>query len=259
MKELKRYLDTRIGEYSFYFEDIDSGYTYSLNEKTAMPAASCIKIPIAMALFKQIENAVINLAQKYFISKQEMVEGAGIIHEFDEREYSLGELLSAMLIQSDNTATNIIIDVLGMEKINDIIRELKLKETALKRKMMDFDARERGLDNFTSSFDLARCLKVLQQASYLSKEHSDFMINILRRSQNREKIPFYIPEREWSKIGNKAGSLEGIENDAALMNLDKGNFVFITMSKSLPNNVYGIVTISRLGKMMWDIIDRNWK
>jgi beta-lactamase class A len=259
MKELKRYLDNKIGEYSFYFEEINSGYTYSLNEKIAMPSASCIKIPIAIALLKEVEINSICLEQTLFVSKQDMVPGSGIIHELDEKEYSLKELLTAMLIQSDNTATNKIIDMLGMEKINSVIKELRLKQTILKRKMMDFNAREKGLDNFSSSFDLGRCLKILHQASYLNGEHSDFMINILRRSQSREKISYYIPNREWSKIGSKSGSLDGIENDAALMNLDKGNFVFVVMSKALPNNVYGMVTISRLGKMMWDIIDRNWK
>ena len=259
MKELKRYRDDRIGEYSFYFEDIDSGYTYSLNEKIAMPSASCIKIPIAMTLLKEIENNKNYLEEKHFVSKLDMVLGSGIIHELNEKEYSLKELLTAMLIQSDNTATNKIIDILGIAKINGTIKELKLKETTLKRKMMDFKAREKGLENFSSSFDLGRCLKILHQGSYLSRESSDFMINILRRSQSREKISFYIPNRDWNKIGSKSGSLDGIENDAALMNLDKGNFVFVTMSKGLPNNVYGIVTISRLGKMMWDIIDGNWK
>jgi beta-lactamase class A len=259
MKELKRYLDTKVGEYSFYFEDIDSGYTYTLNENAPMPSASCIKVQIAMALLKEVESNKASLDQKHFVSKQDMVPGSGIIHELDEKEYNLRELLTAMLIQSDNTATNKIIDVLGMEKINSTIKELMLKETVLKRKMMDFKAREKGLENLSSSFDLGSSLKILHQASYLSRESSDFMINILKKSQSREKISYYIPKREWSKIGSKPGSLDGIENDAALMNLDKGNFVFVVMSKALPNNVHGIVTISRLGKMMWDIIDKNWK
>jgi beta-lactamase class A len=259
MKELKRYLDTRIGEYSFYFEDIDSGYTYSFNERSTMPSASCIKIPVAMALLKDVDRGLLKLGGKYFVSREEMVDGSGIIHEFDEKEYTLKDLLTVMLVQSDNTATNKIIDIVGMTKINDVIKDLGLKETCLKRKMMDFKAREKGLENLSSSYDLARCLKLLHQGSFLSREMSSLMVNILKRSQNRDKIPFYIPEREWSKIGNKPGSLNGIENDAALMNLDKGNFVFVTMSKSLPNNVYGVVTISRLGKMMWDIIDKNWR
>lgn len=259
MKELKRYLDTRIGDYSFYFEDIDSGYTYSLNDKVTMPSASCIKLPIAMTLLKEVDKGVIKLGDMHFVSREEMVDGSGIIHEFDEKEYSVKDLLTVMLVQSDNTATNKLVDIVGMAKINDTIKDLRLKQTCLKRKMMDFNAREKGLENLSSSYDLAQCLKFLHQGVFLSKEMSSLMLNILKRSQNREKIPFYIPEREWSKIANKPGSLNGIENDAALMNLNKGNFVFVTMSKSLPNNVYGVVTISRLGKMMWDIIDSNWK
>lgn len=259
MKELKRYLDSRIGEYSFYFEDINSGYTYSLNERIKMPSASCIKLFIAAALLKEVQNNNISLKEKVLIKDEDKVSGSGIIHEFDEKEYSIKDIFTAMLVQSDNTATNKIIDLLGMEKVNKCVKEMGLKETCLKRKMMDFKARENGLENLSSSFDLAECLALIYKGNFLSREYSDFMINTLRRSQDREKIPFYIPEREWGNIANKVGSLNGIENDAALLNIAKGNFAFSVMSKSLPNNVYGIVTISRLGKMMWDIIDRNWK
>ncbi len=259
MKEIKRYIDTRIGEYSFYFEDIDSGYSYSFNEKAIMPSASCIKVPIAMALLREVENDTIDLEHKLFVRKEEMVEGSGIIHEFDEKDYSLRELLTAMLIQSDNTATNKIIDILGMEKINNHIKQIGLKDTFLKRKMMDFKAREKGLENITSSIDLARCFKELHNGNYLTRNNREYLINILHKTQNRDKLAFYMPEREWKNIANKTGSLSGIENDSALINIDKGNFVFVVMAKSLPNNVYGVVTISRVGKMMWDIIDRNWK
>jgi beta-lactamase class A len=259
MKELKRYLDSRIGEYSFYFEDIDSGYTYSLNEKVIMPSASCIKVPIAMIALKEVQDHNLSLNKSYLVKKEEMVEGSGIIHEFDEKEYSLRELIYAMLIQSDNTATNKIIDIIGMDKINKVFKEIGLKDTYLKRKMMDFSAREKGLENLTSSYDLAECFKSIYYFSFLNKEFSELLTDILRKSQHRDKIPFYIPEREWDNIGNKSGNLNGIENDAAILNIEKGNFVFVVMSKSLPNNVYGIATISRMGKMMWDIVDRNWK
>ncbi|MGV8984484.1 MAG: serine hydrolase, partial [Clostridium sp.] len=60
-------------------------------------------------------------------------------------------------------------------------------------------------------------------------------------------------------IANKGGSLENVENDAALIMIPKGNFIFTVMASNLPNNVYGITTISRVGKMVWDIIDKDWK
>lgn len=259
MKEIKRYLDTCIGEYSFYFEDILSGYTYSFNEKNIMPSASLIKLPIAVVLMKEVELGNISLKDKVEISKEEMVDGSGIIHEFEQRMYSLNELLIAMLIQSDNTAANKLIELLGMNNINKFIKAIGLKDTVLKRKMMDFIAREKGLENLTTAYDMSSLFKVLYNGTYLNCENSKLLIDILKRQQIRDKIPFYMPTREWPNIANKTGTLEGIENDSALITISKGNFVFTIMSKSLPNNVYGVVTISRVGKMMWDIIDRNWK
>ncbi|GLC32066.1 serine hydrolase [Clostridium omnivorum] len=259
MKEIKRYLDNCIGEYSFYFEDILSGYTYSFNEKNIMPSASLIKLPIAISLMKEVELGKISLKDKVEISKEEMVDGSGIIHEFDERMYSINELLIAMLIQSDNTAANKLIELLGMNKINEYIKTMGLKDTVLKRKMMDYAAREKGLENLTTAYDMSSLFKALHNSTYLICENSKFLLDILKRQQIRDKIPFYMPMREWSNIANKTGTLDGIENDSSLITISKGNFVFTVMSKSLPNNVYGVVTISRVGKMMWDIIDRNWK
>lgn len=259
MKELKRYLDTRVGEYSFYFEDIDSGYTYGVDERMKMPAASCIKILIAIALLKNCENLRLDLSDKIMVKKEDMVNGSGIIHELDEREYSLKELLVMMIVQNDDTAANKLIDIIGLNSINEQIRKMDLKDTILKRKMMDLKAREKGLENISTSYDLSKTMKIIYNKNYLSDSNSELLIEILKRQQIRDKIPFYIPKREWHNIGNKTGYLNGIENDTALLNIQKGNFVFTVMSKSLPNNVYGIVTISRIGKMMWDIIDRNWK
>lgn len=258
MKEIKRYLDGRLGKYSFYFEDLDSGYSYGLDESEKMPSASCIKLPIAIALFKEVERGNVNLNEKVYISKAEMVDGSGILFEFDEREYSVKELVVAMLVQSDNTATNKIIDLVGIERINEIIKEIGLESTELNRKIRDAELREKGIANYSSSGDLSKCFKILYSKSFLNEDNSKFIVNVLTRQQVRNKIPFYIPKKEWNSIANKSGSLDGVENDSALMMVSKGNFVFTIMSEQLPNNVYGLVTISRVAKMMWDIIETSW-
>lgn len=258
MKEIKKYLETRIGEYSFHFEHINSGFTYSINEKDIMPSASCIKVPIAIALMKCVENKLLSLEEKVLVRKDEMTGGSGFLSRLDEKEYSMKELLVAMLSISDNTAANKIMDIIGFHKINEIIKEMGLDNTYLKRRMMDLEARERGLENLTTSFDYAQCFKLLYMNKILNNENSKYVLDILRAVNERNKIPFYIPEREWCNIANKPGDLSGIENDGALITISKGNFIFTIMSKNLPNNVYGIVTISRAGKMMWDSIIRDW-
>ena len=118
MKEIKKYLESRIGKYSFFFEDLKSGYVYGYNENVPMIAAGCMKLPIAVSLIKAVEDKKVDFMDKVKIQSGDKVYGTGIIHEFNEREYTVFELLVIMLIQSDNTAANKIIDIVGIEQIN---------------------------------------------------------------------------------------------------------------------------------------------
>ncbi|GAA0123084.1 MAG: serine hydrolase [Clostridium argentinense] len=258
MKEIKRYLDNRDGVYSFYFEDLKSGYTYGLNENLQMPAAGCIKVPIAMTLMKEIENNRLNIDDKVSITKDDMVSGKySIIHEFSEKDYTIKELLIAMLIQSDNTAGCKIINLLGMDRINELIKDMKLYSTEVKKYPSE-NRVDDDKENITTSRDLSKCFKILSNKSYLNEEHSNFIIEILKKNQVNTGIPFYLPQELQSVTANKIGTLKCIENDTALLNLPKGNFVFTVMSNNLPSNVYGLTTISRIGKMMFDMVDKDW-
>ncbi|ARC84757.1 D-alanyl-D-alanine carboxypeptidase family protein [Clostridium argentinense CDC 2741] len=258
MKEIKRYLDNRDGIYSFYFEDLKSGYTYGLNENVQMTAAGCIKVPIAMALMKEIENNNFNIDDKVSITKNDMVSGKySIIHEFSEKEYTIKELLIAMLIQSDNTAACKIVNLVGMDRINELIKDMKLYSTEV-RKYPSENKIDDNKENVTTSHDLSKCLRLLSNNSYLNEEHSSLILETLKKNQVNTGIPFYLPHELQSTTANKIGTLKCVENDTALLNLPKGNFVFTVMSSNLPSNVYGLTTISRIGKMMFDMVDKDW-
>ena len=260
MKVIKKYLETREGNYSFYFEEINSGYLYGLNENKAMISAGCIKLPLAMVLLKEVEAGKIDLQCKIKIEDHEMTHGSnGIIHEFSGKEYSIYDLLVAMLIQSDNTAANKIIEILSIVRINELFKDMGLRSTDLKRVTTDVKLEQDELENTTSSFDLSKCFKLLYLKQYLNEENSDLIIRILKKQQVKNKLPFYASKQFQVNMANKGGSLDNVENDASLMMIEKGNFLFTVMANNLPNNVYGITTISRVGKMMWDIIDKDWK
>lgn len=260
MKVIKKYLETREGNYSFYFEEINSGYLYGVNENKGMVSAGCIKLPLAIVLLKEVENGKIELQSKIKIEAGDRTQGSnGIIHEFSASEYSILDLLIAMLIQSDNTAANKIMDILSIKRIDELFKDMGLKSTNLKRITTDVKLEQEELENTTSTFDLSKCFKLLYLKQYLNEKNSDLILNILKKQQATNKIPFYIPRNIQESIANKGGSLENVENDAALIMIPKGNFIFTVMASNLPNNVYGITTISRVGKMMWDIIDKDWK
>jgi len=258
MKEIKRYLESKEGNYSFYFEDLKSGYTYGFNEYVKMPAAGCIKVPIAMALMKEIENGSITLDDKVNIGDEDKVSGFfGIIHEFSDRDYTIKELLIAMLIQSDNTAACKIINTIGIDKVNSIIKDMGLNSTKVNKYPSNIKLND-DQENITTSYDLSKCFKILHNYSILSEEHSKLIIDTLKRHQLSTRIPFYFPREMQITTANKIGTLESVENDTALLSIPKGEFVFTVMSNNIPTNVYGITTIARAGKMMFDMVDKDW-
>ena len=258
MKEVQKYLEGRIGSYSFFFEDLKSGYTYGYNENVKMISAGCMKLPIAIALIKEVENKNIDFLDKIKIESSDKVYGTGIIHEFGEREYTVFELMVAMLIQSDNTAANKIIDLVGMEKINDTIKKLGMKNTELNRKTADERNFKSEVENYTTAYDLTLAWKKLSEGTFLSKENSQMLIDILTRQQIKNKLALYIPDNLKFDISSKTGDKKGVENDTALIHTQKGNFAFTVMSSGIPNSVYGTVTLAKSGKMTWDAIMNNW-
>lgn len=258
MKEIKRYLESRIGTYGFFFEDLKSGYVYGYNENVSMTAAGCMKLPIAMSLIKAVEDKKIDFLDKINISGPDKVYGTGIIHEFNDREYTVFELLVIMLIQSDNTAANKIIDLVGMEKINEDIKEMGLRGTRLNRKTTDERYKSTEIENTTTPYDLSRIWKHLFNGTFLSKENSQMLVDILRRQQIKNKLALYIPDDLKVEISSKTGDKKAVENDTELIQIPKGTFAFTVMSMGIPNSVYGTVTLAKCGKMMWDEITNNW-
>ena len=258
MKEIKKYLESRIGEYSFFFEDLKSGYVYGYNENVSMTAAGCMKLPIAVSLIKAVEDKKVDFMDKIKIQTSDKVYGTGIIHEFNEREYTVFELMVIMLIQSDNTAANKIIDIVGMEQINEDIITMGLKNTRLNRKTNDERTAITDIENITTAYDLSKIWKHLSNGTFLNKDNGQMLIDILRRQQIKNKLALYIPDDLKIEISSKTGDKKGVENDTAYLELPKGKFVFTVLSQDIPNSVYGTVSLAKCGKMMWDGVMNNW-
>ena len=258
MKEIKKYLESRIGKYSFFFEDLKSGYVYGYNENVSMTAAGCMKLPIAVSLIKAVENKKVDFMDRVKIQTSDKVYGTGIIHEFNEREYTVFELMVIMLIQSDNTAANKIIDIVGMEQINEDIVAMGLRNTRLNRKTNDERTAITDVENITTAYDLSKIWKHLSNGTFLNKDNGQMLIDILRRQQIKNKLALYIPDDLKIEISSKTGDKKGVENDTAYLELPKGKFVFTVLSQDIPNSVYGTVSLAKCGKMMWDDVMNNW-
>lgn len=258
MKEIKKYLETRIGTYSFFFKDLESGFSYGYNENVQMTSAGCMKLPIAVSVIKYVQDGNCSFLDKVEIEEKDKIYGTGILHEFDNRDYTVFELLVAMLIQSDNTAANKLIDIVSMDRINEDISALGLKNTRLNRKTSDERAVSNGVENITSAYDLSKIWEILYKGEFLDEKNSQMLIDILQRQQMKNKLALYIPDDLKYEISSKTGDKSGVENDTALLHLKKGSFTFTVLSMGIPNSVYGTVTLAKCGKMMWDCVMNNF-
>ena len=160
----------------------------------------------------------------------------------------------SVYIVSDNQATNILIDFLGMENINFLGKELGLRETFLERRMMDAEASKNGYDNYTSADDISLLLKLIYQEKLINKETSQLMLDILLRQQQGERLQRYLPPD--IKIAHKCGDLDNLENDGGIIWLGNKIYILVVLTSGM-SNLQCRQTIGKISKFVYDKMEES--
>ncbi|OGO90706.1 MAG: hypothetical protein A2Y17_03180 [Clostridiales bacterium GWF2_38_85] len=184
---------------------------FSVNENKTFRSASTIKLFILsyyLDYYKTFDKIIQIPEYKYVESS--------IITELNTTNATIGKLLILMMASSDNTATNILIENVGFDKINNYISNLGIKNTSLKRYMMDFKAVESGLDNISTAYDTIIILK------YLSKNQE--ALEIMAKQKNDVRLTRYI-YNDNIKFYGKNGELGNAFNDTGIFFINN-NFIF---------------------------------
>ncbi|CUT07419.1 Caspase domain-containing protein, partial [Candidatus Kryptonium thompsonii] len=163
-------------------KNLETGETFFINENLIFPQGSAIKIPILIEVIKQASEGKFKLTDKIKIEKKHQVGGSGVLKEFGDgtSELSIYDLAVLMITVSDNTATNILIDLVGMENVNKTLEKLGLKNTKLQRKMIRPDASARGEENLSTPLEAMKLMEMLYKGEVISKEISNQVIDILK-------------------------------------------------------------------------------
>ena len=226
----------------------------SINHDKRCSAASLIKVPILMEAYRQAESGILDLSEKITIPPSEKVGGAGVLKALSpEAALTIKDLMTLMIIVSDNTATNVLIDRLGIDSINQLCTALHCSCTHLGRRLMDFDAIEKGMDNFTSAGDMIRLLKEIDQGPRLGKESRKEMISIMNAQQFYDKLPARM-DRDLMFVANKTGELPGIEHDAAIIRTNNLTAYAAVLTYGLFDNYEGRQIISDIGKVLFEYL-----
>ncbi len=205
------------GKYTFLVKVLtDKGIIFSYHSNMRVVAASLIKVPIMITIFYAIKDGLLSLDDEITLKEEDKATGSGVL-KYKKFPYklSLKKLLWFMIVHSDNTATNRIIDILGFDYINKIFNQIGLKETVLMRKMMDFRARNKGRENYTSCRDIVYLLEGIYRKSMFTSGDSEFMLSLLKRQTINDRIPKYLPSSV--DIAHKTGLEKGIVSDAGII------------------------------------------
>jgi beta-lactamase class A len=204
--------------------------TEALHPHEIFPAASLIKLPILFFLLKKVDDGALNLHETLLLKKKDKVGGSGILFELhDGIELTLLDLAVLMIVVSDNTATNLLIDKLGMKKIQHFIESLGLANTILGRKLMV--APHRPPANFTTPMDMFLLLQKLLQGKLLSQKNTRLALEILFRQQYNEKIPLLLPQNV--KTAHKTGEIQGVRHDCGIIQEGKTTWIGCFLTKNV--------------------------
>ena len=239
-------------KYSIFIKDLKSNETCNINQTQVVPSASIIKLFIMAKAFQLACIGKLNLNDRISISKNDRVPYS-ILYVLDETNtYTIRDLIILMIIQSDNTATNQLIHMLGMENINEFTRELGFKSTILRRKMMDFDARILGMDNYTTANDVARLLELLNSGELISKIYSDMMLDIMKMQLDNSMMNNYLPQE--LVVAHKTGDLPKIKHDVGIVYTSSKNYIFTMLTWDGSSDNYSRDIIAKVSKITYDYL-----
>ena len=216
------------------------------------PTASTIKLSILYELLKQAEEQKLTLDKPALVEKSQMAGGSGVLQHLTAPMLSLIDHAALMIIVSDNTSTNVVIDAVGMANVMSRMKGLGLTDIQLRRKMMDAAAVRRGDENVASPASLGRMAEIVWRGDGLRPDSRDAARRILYRvsGQIRGAIPGGV------RVASKTGSLEGVRAEAAVVELEGRPFALAAMTTYLRSDSDGERTIREVADAVFSYFER---
>ncbi len=209
-------------------EDLAGEHRFAVNEDREFAQASAIKIPILIEVLKQAHEGKFKLTDPHRVTKDYQVPGSGVLSELGDgtTQMSVEDLAVLMIVLSDNTATNMLIDLVGMENVNATMLSFDCGGVRLRRRMMDTTASARGDENVSTPADAARILRLLHEGKIVNREVSDHALAIMRKTK-KGAVNSVLPESV--PVAFKAGSIPGVETEWALVELEGRPYIVVAM------------------------------
>jgi len=235
--------------------DVSSGKKFLLHADEVFPQASSIKIAVLAELYRQAQTGKLKLTDLYTVQASDLVADSDIMGGLTPgvTRITLRDLATMMVAVSDNSATNVLIDRVGMENVNALMDSLALPHTRLRRKMMDLKAAGEGRENISTPAEMMTLLEDIYRGKVFNPEMTADFFKAL--STHKESfIPRDLPEG--LKIANKPGELEGVRNDSGVVFVENRPYVICVMTTYLRHEREGEEAIKKISAAAYFMFDR---
>ncbi|MFZ2054067.1 MAG: serine hydrolase [Candidatus Aminicenantales bacterium] len=267
LNTLRKALEAEIAgsgaEVSLAFKDLQTGETLLIKEKDMVHAASTMKVPVLIEVFKQAEDGKFRL-DDWIVIKNEfhsIVDGSPFsLNKEDDSDtdiygligtsLTIRELAERMITSSSNLATNILIELVRPENVMSTLDLLGIRRMRVLRGVEDGKAFERDWNNQTDASDLLRVMEAIASGKAGSLSSCREMILILEKQKFRDGIPAGVPAG--IPVANKTGSITGMEHDAAIV-FPRGRkpYILVVLTRGVKNPEEGERLIARLSELIY--------
>lgn len=236
--------------------DLSTGEELFINENEIFPQASSIKIHILAELYRQAGEGKFKLSDIIPLPESVRVGGSGVLGELGKNtvSMSLRDYAVLMIVLSDNTATNLLIEKVGMENVNRFLVSNGATKTKLQRVMMDIQAAKEGRENIGTPREVLAVLDRLYRGELVSRTASEDMLSLLKKPKGgalRAGIPDPV------ELANKEGEVEGIRCDVGIVFLPGSPYALCVMTKLLLEPADGPRIITEISRATYGYFERK--
>jgi beta-lactamase class A len=251
LAELRRFDGSLEGTLGVAVIDLETGRVFALNGDTVFPQASVIKVPILAAMHR----AGLRFDDRVTLQPGEAVEGGGLYALLKRAPVTLpvGELAAAMIVDSDNTATNRCIDLVGMDSVNKMLDDAGFPRTRLQRKMMDGEAARRNAENIGTPNEMARLVESIYRRKLVNDAAATHILGLMKKV--RGGIAQGLPLDTEASV--KTGELPGARCETGIVFLPGRPFILSVMSAFIDDRRTPVPEVTRIVYRMFEKLARS--
>jgi beta-lactamase class A len=251
------------GNVAVAVKHLTTGEEFYLNADTAMPTASLIKLPVMVEAYAQAQEGKVKFDTTLTLTKGDKVPGSGILtqHFSDGATFPLRDAVRLMIVYSDNTATNMVVDQIGLPATSKRMATLGLKDTKLNAKVFRGDTRldqefgkKYGLGS-TTAREMVKLLEMIEAGKVVSPEACKEMLGHLKACDDDEKLKRDLPRGV--VVAHKTGSVDASKTDAGILYLKSGPVAVCVLTDAnedrrwVPDNAAQVL-IGKIGRAVYD-------